>query len=167
VAEAITSPDFQVQEAKRRRAGKRLLDFFVALIKRPFKPELGAIIDKDLRAFFRTTPSGPAAASGRAGRGLCLQFLGASSGQEPHPHRVSSERDRFLNVDLPGSFFPRSLFASSSCVSSEGLRSGSSGLRPCPSNVSLGQVCALPAPHARSRRMLILLTNHLLEVTPS
>ncbi|MBP1741353.1 MAG: hypothetical protein H6Q48_3646, partial [Deltaproteobacteria bacterium] len=54
VAEAIYFSGFsKSQEAKRRRAGKRLLDFFVAMIKRPFKPELGAIIDKDLRSFFR------------------------------------------------------------------------------------------------------------------
>jgi ABC-2 type transport system permease protein len=54
VAETIYFSGFsKSQEAKRRRSGKRLLDFFVAMIRRPFKPELAAIVDKDLRTFFR------------------------------------------------------------------------------------------------------------------
>ncbi|UCF85385.1 MAG: hypothetical protein JSV50_07035, partial [Desulfobacteraceae bacterium] len=42
------------QEAKKRRAGgKRILDMFVKCLQRPFGDDLGAIIAKDIRTFFR------------------------------------------------------------------------------------------------------------------
>jgi ABC-2 type transport system permease protein len=54
VAEAIYFTGFsRSQEARRRRAGKRVLDLLVALIQKPFRPQAAVIIDKDARAFFR------------------------------------------------------------------------------------------------------------------
>jgi ABC-2 type transport system permease protein len=42
------------QEAKKRRAGaRRLLDFVIACVSRPFGRDLASIISKDLRVFFR------------------------------------------------------------------------------------------------------------------
>ena len=42
------------QEAKKRRTGgKRALDLLVELIKKPFGEDLGAVIAKDIRTFFR------------------------------------------------------------------------------------------------------------------
>jgi ABC-2 type transport system permease protein len=42
------------QEAKKRRAaGRRLLDFLISCVSRPFGRDLGSIISKDLRIFFR------------------------------------------------------------------------------------------------------------------
>ena len=42
------------QEAKKRRAGgKRVLDLLVVLMKKPFGEDLGAVIAKDIRTFFR------------------------------------------------------------------------------------------------------------------
>jgi ABC-2 type transport system permease protein len=41
------------QEAKRRRAGKGILDLFVKLMKKAFRDDTGAILEKDVRVFFR------------------------------------------------------------------------------------------------------------------
>jgi ABC-2 type transport system permease protein len=41
------------QEARRRRAGKGLLNFLIKCLKRPVGPDLASIMDKDIRIFFR------------------------------------------------------------------------------------------------------------------
>jgi ABC-2 type transport system permease protein len=41
------------QEAKRRRAGKGILDVAVKLMKKPFGDDIGVILEKDMRIFFR------------------------------------------------------------------------------------------------------------------
>lgn len=41
------------QGAKRRRGGRKLLDALTSLIKRPLSADLGSILDKDMRSFFR------------------------------------------------------------------------------------------------------------------
>jgi len=42
------------QEAKRRRpGGKRVLELFINLVKRPFRTDVGGVIAKDIRVFFR------------------------------------------------------------------------------------------------------------------
>jgi ABC-2 type transport system permease protein len=54
VARALYFTGFsKSQESKRRRAARNLLDFFLKIIKRPFKAEFAAIIEKDIRIFFR------------------------------------------------------------------------------------------------------------------
>ncbi|MBW2064086.1 MAG: hypothetical protein JRJ03_04040 [Deltaproteobacteria bacterium] len=41
------------QDAKRRRGGRKILDLFLALLRRPFRPDIASIMDKDTRTFFR------------------------------------------------------------------------------------------------------------------
>jgi ABC-2 type transport system permease protein len=41
------------QEAKRRRAGKGFLDMAVRVMKKPMGDDTGAILEKDVRIFFR------------------------------------------------------------------------------------------------------------------
>ncbi len=41
------------QEAKRRRAGKGILDVVIRLLKKPFGDDVAAILEKDIRNFFR------------------------------------------------------------------------------------------------------------------
>lgn len=55
VARALYFKGFsRSQEAKQRiRAGRRILDIVLELMTRPLGPELAAIVDKDVRSFFR------------------------------------------------------------------------------------------------------------------
>ncbi|PKN64910.1 MAG: hypothetical protein CVU57_12330 [Deltaproteobacteria bacterium HGW-Deltaproteobacteria-15] len=41
------------QEGRRRRAGRRVLELIVRMIRRPFGNDLGSILEKDIRIFFR------------------------------------------------------------------------------------------------------------------
>jgi ABC-2 type transport system permease protein len=41
------------QEAKRRRSGRRFLDFLAALVRKPLREDVASIVQKDIRAFFR------------------------------------------------------------------------------------------------------------------
>jgi ABC-2 type transport system permease protein len=41
------------QEAKKRRAGRYILDLFIRLVRKPLKNDLASLIDKDIRIFFR------------------------------------------------------------------------------------------------------------------
>jgi ABC-2 type transport system permease protein len=43
----------KAQEAKKRRAGRYLLDLFIKLIKKPLGNDLASLVDKDVRIFFR------------------------------------------------------------------------------------------------------------------
>lgn len=54
VAECIYFTGFsKSQEAKRRRGGRVLLDGLIRILKRPLGNELAAVLDKDVRNFFR------------------------------------------------------------------------------------------------------------------
>ncbi|MBW1774768.1 MAG: hypothetical protein JRJ82_18050 [Deltaproteobacteria bacterium] len=54
VSEAVYFSGFsKSQEAKRRRGGRKLLDRFIRILRRPLGTELGSILDKDVRIFFR------------------------------------------------------------------------------------------------------------------
>lgn len=54
VAEAVYFSGFsKSQEARRRRGGKRVLDGFVAILRRPLGYGLSSMVEKDVRAFFR------------------------------------------------------------------------------------------------------------------
>jgi ABC-2 type transport system permease protein len=113
VAEAIYFSGFsKAQEAKRRRAARRLLDFFVAVIKRPFKPQLAAIIDKDLRVFFRDNPSGRSWLHGA----WLVYFPCFLWTRAPFASSSSKTRSLFLMWGLPASFYPQCLFASFSLL---------------------------------------------------
>jgi ABC-2 type transport system permease protein len=43
----------KAQEAKKRRAGRYLLDAFIRLFKHPLNEDLASLVDKDIRIFFR------------------------------------------------------------------------------------------------------------------
>lgn len=170
VAQAIYFSGFsKSREAKRRRAGQGVLDFFVEGIKRPFRSEVAAIVDKDVRAFFRDNTQWPQ-----------LLLLGALVvvyvynfsvlPLDKSPIRIDFLQNEiaFLNVGLAGFVLSavsvRFIFPA---VSSEGaafwiLRSSPVSLRKflwtkfalsLPPMILLGEV-------------LILSTNRLLEVTP-
>jgi ABC-2 type transport system permease protein len=54
VAAAIYFTGFsKSQEAKKRRGGRKILDLFVGLCKRPLDQDLASIMEKDIRSFFR------------------------------------------------------------------------------------------------------------------
>jgi len=54
VSDAVYFSGFsKSQEAKRRRGGRKYLDLFIRMLRKPFGSEWGAILDKDVRIFFR------------------------------------------------------------------------------------------------------------------
>ena len=170
VAEAIYFSGFsKSQEAKRRRAGKRLLDFFVALIKRPFKPELGAIIDKDLRAFFRdNTQWSQLLLLGALVVVYVYNFSVLPLDKSPIRIEFLQNEIAFLNVGLAGFVLSavsvRFIFPA---VSSEGAAFWIVQSSPVPLKQFLWTKFALYLlPMLVLGEVLILLTNYLLEVTP-
>jgi ABC-2 type transport system permease protein len=170
VAEAIYFAGFsKSQEAKRRRSGRRLLDFFVGMIRRPFRPELAAMIDKDLRTFFRDNAQWSQ-----------LLLLGALVvvyvynfsvlPLDKSPIRVDFLQNEiaFLNVGLAGFVLSavsvRFIFPA---VSSEGAAFWIVQSSPVPLRRFLWTKFALYLfPMLVLGEVLIVLTNHLLEVTP-
>ena len=170
VAQAIYFSGFsKSQEAKRRRAGKRVLDFFVALIKRPFKPQLAAIIDKDLRAFFRdNTQWSQLLLLGALVVVYVYNFSVLPLDKSPIRIEFLQNEIAFLNVGLAGFVLSavsvRFIFPA---VSSEGAAFWIVQSSPVPLKRFLWTKFAfyLP-PMLILGEVLILLTNHLLEVTP-
>jgi ABC-2 type transport system permease protein len=170
VAEAIYFSGFsKSQEAKRRRAGKRLLDFFVALIRRPFRSELGAIIDKDLRTFFRDNAQWSQLLLLAA---LVVVYVYNFSvlPLDKSPIRMDFLQNEiaFLNVGLAGFVLSavsvRFIFPA---VSSEGAAFWIVQASPVPLKRFLWTKFALYLfPMLVLGEVLIILTNHLLEVTP-
>jgi len=170
VAQAIYFSGFsKSQEAKRRRAAKGVLDFFVEGIKRPFRSEAAAIIDKDLRVFFRDhTQWSQLLLLGALVVVYIYNFSVLPLDKSPMRIDFLQNEIAFLNVGLAGFVLSavsvRFIFPA---VSSEGaafwiLQSSPVSLRRflwtkfalyLPLMILLGEV-------------LILLTNHLLEVTP-
>lgn len=170
VAQALYFSGFsKSQEAKRRRAGKGVLDFFVEGIKRPFRSEVAAIVDKDVRAFFRdNTQWSQLLLLGALVVVYVYNFSVLPLDKSPIRIDFLQNEIAFLNVGLAGFVLSavsvRFIFPA---VSSEGaafwiLRSSPVSLRKflwtkfalsLPPMILLGEV-------------LILLTNHLLEVTP-
>jgi ABC-2 type transport system permease protein len=170
VAEAIYFCGFsKSQEAKRRRAGKRLLDFLVALIKRPFQPELGAIIDKDLRAFFRdNTQWSQLLLLGALVVVYVYNFSVLPLDKSPIRIDFLQNQIAFLNIGLAGFVLSavsvRFIFPA---VSSEGAAFWIVQTSPVPLKGFLWTKFALYLfPMLVLGEVLILLTNHLLEVTP-
>jgi ABC-2 type transport system permease protein len=170
VAEAIYFSGFsKSQEGKRRRAGKRLLDFFVALIKRPFKPELGAIIDKDLRVFFRdNTQWSQLLLLGALVVVYVYNFSVLPLDKSPIRIEFLQNEIAFFNVGLAGFVLSavsvRFIFPA---VSSEGAAFWIVQSSPVPLKRFLWTKFALYLlPMLLLGEVLILLTNHLLEVTP-
>jgi ABC-2 type transport system permease protein len=170
VAQAIYFSGFsKSQEAKRRRAGKKLLDFMVTLVKRPFKPELGAIIDKDLRAFFRdNTQWSQLLLLGALVVVYVYNFSVLPLDKSPIRIEFLQNEIAFLNVGLAGFVISavsvRFIFPA---VSSEGAAFWIVQSSPVPLKRFLWTKFALYLlPMLVLGEVLILLTNHLLEVTP-
>ncbi|MGE5840246.1 MAG: putative ABC transporter permease subunit, partial [Deltaproteobacteria bacterium] len=170
VAEAIYFSGFsRSQEAKRRRAGKRALDLFVALVKKPLKPEAGAMIDKDLRAFFRDNTQWSQLLLLAA---LVVVYVYNFSvlPLDKTPIRIEFLQNQiaFLNVGLAGFVLSavsvRFIFPA---VSSEGAAFWIVQSSPLPLKRFLWTKFGLYlVPMLVLGEVLILLTNHLLEVTP-
>lgn len=170
VAEAIYFSGFsKSQEAKRRRAGKKALDFLVALIKKPFKAGTGAIIDKDLRVFFRDNTQWSQLLLLAA---LVVVYVYNFSvlPLDKSPIRIEFLQNEiaFLNVGLAGFVLSavsvRFIFPA---VSAEGAAFWIVQSSPLPLKRFLWTKFWLYLPPMLVLgEALILLTNHLLEVTP-
>jgi len=170
VAEAIYFSGFsRSQEAKRRRAGKKLLDFFIALVKWPFKAEIGAIIDKDLRAFFRdNTQWSQLLLLGALVVVYVYNFSVLPLDKSPIRIDFLQNEIAFFNVGLAGFVLSavsvRFIFPA---VSSEGAAFWIVQSSPVPLKRFLWTKFALYLlPMLVLGEVLIVLTNHLLEVTP-
>jgi ABC-2 type transport system permease protein len=170
VAEAIYFSGFsKAQEAKRRRAARRLLDFFVAVIKRPFKPQLAAIIDKDLRVFFRDNSQwSQLLLLGALVVVYVYNFSVLPLDKSPIRIEFLQNEIAFLNVGLAGFVLSavsvRFIFPA---VSSEGAAFWIVQSSPVPLKRFLWAKFSLYlVPMLVLGEMLILLTNHLLDVTP-
>ena len=170
VAEAVYFTGFsKSQEAKRRRGGRRVLDFLAALIKRPFKPELGALLDKDLRAFFRDNTQWSQLLLLAA---LVVVYVYNFSvlPLDKSPIRIEFLQNEiaFLNVGLAGFVISavsvRFIFPA---VSSEGAAFWIVQSSPMPLKRFLWTKFSLYLlPMLVLGEVLIVLTNRLLEVTP-
>ncbi len=170
VAEAIYFTGFsKSQEAKRRRGGRIALDFLAALITRPFKPELGAVLDKDLRAFFRDNTQWSQLLLLAA---LVVVYVYNFSvlPLDKSPIRIEFLQNQiaFLNVGLAGFVISavsvRFIFPA---VSSEGAAFWIVQSSPMPLKRFLWTKFSLYLlPMLVLGEVLIVLTNHLLEVTP-
>jgi len=170
VAEAIYFTGFsRAQEASRRRAGKRALDLLVALARRPFKPEVAAIIDKDLRAFFRdNTQWSQLLLLGALVVVYVYNFSVLPLDKTPIRIEFLQNEIAFLNVGLAGFVLSavsvRFIFPA---VSSEGAAFWIIQSSPVPLKRFLWTKFGLYLfPMLLLGEVLILLTNHLLEVTP-
>ncbi len=170
VAEAIYFSGFsKAQEAKRRRAARRLLDFFVAVIKRPFKPQLASIIDKDLRVFFRDNSQwSQLLLLGALVVVYVYNFTVLPLDKSPIRIEFLQNEIAFLNVGLAGFVLSavsvRFIFPA---VSSEGAAFWIVQSSPVPLKRFLwGKFTLYLLPMLVLGEMLIILTNHLLDVTP-
>ena len=169
-AEAMYFSGFsKSQEAKRRRAGRRLLDGFVALMKRPFSPELGAIIDKDLRTFFRdNTQWSQLLLLGALVVVYVYNFSVLPLDKSPIRVEFLQNEIAFLNVGLAGFVLSavsvRFIFPA---VSSEGAAFWIVQSSPVPLKRLLWTKFILYLlPMLVLGEVLIVLTNRMLEVTP-
>jgi ABC-2 type transport system permease protein len=170
VAEAIYFSGFsKSQEAKRRRAGKRFLDFLAALIRRPFSAEVGAMIDKDLRAFFRDNSQwSQLLLLGALVVVYVYNFSVLPLDKTPMRVEFLQNEIAFFNVGLAGFVLSavsvRFIFPA---VSSEGTAFWIIQSSPVPLKRFLWTKFALYLfPMLVLGEVLIFLTNHLLEVSP-
>jgi len=169
-AQAIYFSGFsKSQEGKRRRAGKRILDFFAALMKRPFRPELGAIIDKDLRAFFRdNTQWSQLLLLGALVVVYVYNFSVLPLDKSAIRVEFLQNEIAFLNVGLAGFVLSAvSVRFIYPAVSAEGVAFWIVQSSPVPLKRFLWTKFALYLlPMLALGEVLIVLTNRLLEVTP-
>ncbi len=171
IAQAIYFVGFsKAQEGKKRRAGaKKLLDLFVRFVTRPFGGDLGAVIAKDIRTFFRDNTQWSQLVLLAA---LVVVYVYNFSvlPLDKSPIRLDFLQNElaFLNMGLAGfvlsAVSARFVFTA---VSAEGQAYWI--IRSSPLSVKgylWGKYLFFLAPMLILAESLIILTNHLLEVTP-
>ena len=170
VAERIYFSGFsKAQEAKRRRGGKALLDLLVRLVRKPFKEDLAALAEKELRAFFRDNTQWSQLLLLVA---LVVVYLYNFSvlplERSPLPLDFVQNEIAFFNIGLAGfvvsAISVRFIFPS---VSSEGgafwiLRCSPLTLR----RFMWGKFALYVLPMLILGEVLIIMTNYLLHVSP-
>jgi len=170
VARAIYFTGFsKAQEAKRRRGGKKILDLFIHLFRRPLGDDLASIVEKEIRTFFRdNTQWSQLLLLGALVVVYLYNFSVLPLDMSPVRLEFLQNEIAFLNMGLAGFVLSavsvRFIFPA---VSSEGgafwiLQSSPLSVRRylwgkyafyVPAMLCLGEV-------------LIIATNHLLDVTP-
>ncbi|MFH1125292.1 MAG: hypothetical protein V1758_16675 [Pseudomonadota bacterium] len=169
-AEAIYFTGFsKSQEAKRRRGGKNILDFFVNLIKRPMGHDLASVMDKDIRIFFRdNTQWSQLLLLGALVVVYLYNFSVLPLDKSPIRLEFLQNEIAFLNMGLAGFLLSaisvRFIFPA---VSSEGgafwiLQSSPLSIR----RFLWGKLAFYVFPMLILGEVLIVITNLLLEVTP-
>ncbi|MCJ7594857.1 MAG: hypothetical protein MUO52_08825 [Desulfobacterales bacterium] len=169
-AEAIYFTGFsKSQEAKRRRGGQNILDFFVNLIKRPMGDDLASIMDKDIRIFFRdNTQWSQLLLLGALVVVYLYNFSVLPLDKSPIRLEFLQNEIAFLNMGLAGFLLSaisvRFIFPA---VSSEGgafwiLQSSPLSIR----RFLWGKLAFYIFPMLILGEVLIVITNLLLEVTP-
>jgi ABC-2 type transport system permease protein len=170
VAEAVYFTGFsKSQEARRRRGGKRILDLFVKLLKRPMGDDLASIIDKDVRIFFRdNTQWSQLLLLGALVVVYLYNFSVLPLERSPIRLEFLQNEIAFLNMGLAAFVLSavsvRFIFPA---VSSEGgafwiLRASPLSIR----RFLWGKFALYVPPMLFLGEVLIIMTNYLLEVTP-
>jgi ABC-2 type transport system permease protein len=170
VAERIYFSGFsKAQEAKRRRGGKALLDRWALLIRMPFKEDVAALAEKELRVFFRdNTQWSQLLLLGALVVVYVYNFSVLPLDRSPLPLDFLQNEIAFFNIGLAGfvlcAISVRFIFPS---VSSEGgafwiLRCSPLTLR----RFMWGKFALYVPPMLILGEVLIITTNHLLHVSP-
>jgi len=170
VAQAVYIDGFsKSQEAKKRRTvGKKVLDVFVRCLKKPFDEDLGAIIAKDFRTFFRdNTQWSQLILLGALVVVYVYNFSVLPLDKSPIQLDFLQNELAFLNMGLAGfvlsAISARFIFTA---VSAEGeaywvIRSSPLRLR----KYLWGKYVYLLFPMIFLGELLVIFTNHLLDVT--
>jgi ABC-2 type transport system permease protein len=170
VAERIYFSGFsKAQEAKRRRGGRAILDLFVRLVRKPFKEDLAALAEKDLRVFFRdNTQWSQLLLLGALVVVYLYNFSVLPLDRSPLPLDFLQNEIAFFNIGLAGfvlsAISVRFIFPS---ISSEGgafwiLRCSPLTLR----RFMWGKFALYVPPMLILGEILIIATNLLLHVSP-
>jgi len=170
VAEGIYFSGFsKAQEAKRRRGGKALLDLVVRAVRSPFKQDLAALAEKELRVFFRDNAQwSQLLLLGALVVVYVYNFSVLPLERSPLPLDFLQNEIAFFNIGLAGfvlcAISVRFIFPS---VSSEG---GAFWVLRC-SPLSLkrflwGKFVLYVPPMLILGEILVITTNTLLEVSP-
>ena len=170
VAERIYFSGFsKAQEAKRRRGGKVLLDLWVRLVRMPFRKDVAALAEKELRVFFRdNTQWSQLLLLGALVVVYVYNFSVLPLERSPLPLDFLQNEIAFFNIGLAGfvlcAVSVRFIFPS---VSSEG---GAFWIVRC-SPLTLrrfmwGKFALYVPPMLILGEVLIITTNYLLRVSP-
>jgi ABC-2 type transport system permease protein len=171
VAQAVYIDGFsKSQEAKKRRtAGKKVLDMVVRCLKKPFDEDLGAIIAKDFRTFFRdNTQWSQLILLGALVVVYVYNFSVLPLDKSPIQLDFLQNELAFLNMGLAGfvlsAISARFIFTA---VSAEGEAYWVISSSPLRLRKYLwGKYVYLLVPMIFLGEVLVIFTNYLLDVTP-